>query len=105
VAHVLEAVAEEGVTADFAELHREVAQVWQLRLLAAAEQCADLVLEERLVVAALVVGEFDPDDDLLLVWQRLDVLLHPPQQHGSQLVLHAGACCSCAAGWWECHGP
>jgi hypothetical protein len=42
---------------------------------------------DGLVEVALLGGELDPDNDLLLVRQILHVLLHAPQQHRPQLRL------------------
>jgi hypothetical protein len=76
------------VAAALAELHGEVAQGGQRGGASAGEKRADVLLIQRLVVLALEHRELHPDDDLLLLGQRLHVLLHAPQQNGPQRLLH-----------------
>lgn len=77
------------VAADFAQLHREVAEVWQLGRLAMRQQARNLVLKECLVIAALEASELNPDDDFFFLRQCLHVLLHAPQQQRLQHLLDA----------------
>mmetsp|Transcript_9174 Transcript_9174/g.41610 ORF Transcript_9174/g.41610 Transcript_9174/m.41610 type:complete len:513 (+) Transcript_9174:2353-3891(+) len=79
---LLHPVAQKRVVANLSKFHAQVTKLRHVLALVPLHQDVHLLLVDHAVVRALLRGELDPDDDLLLGRNLLDVLLHAAEHAG-----------------------